>query len=508
MKLKFDVTAQEYTLLRDTLAEHLPAGVQVWVFGSRAKQNARFNSDIDLALEASGPLDTHVIARLKDAFTEAPLPYRVDLVDMASVSESFRERIRAQAVPFPMGEQTSVPKLRFPGFDAPLESEKLGNVAKFSKGKGISKDEIDPNGDLPCIRYGELYTIYDTVIDDPVSRTSVSAESLTLSQGGEVLVPASGEDAKDIATAVVVKRSGVALGGDLNIIRSENDGAFLASYLSGKKRMALAAMAQGNSVVHLYSTQLKTLEVHLPTLPEQRKIASFLGAVDTKIAQLTRKKSLLDEYKEGCLQQLLNQKIRFKDDEGRDFPAWVETPLGKIVSFAKGKGISKADIAEDGATPCIRYGEIYTVYREKIADVRSSTNLEPRELFLSQSGDVIIPASGEDPLDMARACCVEESGIALGGDINVLRGAPNGVFLAYYLNNAKRKEIASYAQGNSVVHLYASQMRNLSVALPHPDEQRKIADFLSALDRKIELVGQELEHAKTFKKGLLQQMFV
>jgi len=208
------------------------------------------------------------------------------------------------------------------------------------------------------------------------------------------------------------------------------------------------------------------------------------------------------------MQQLFSQKIRFKDDDGNDFPNWEEKRLGDVATFSKGKGISKADISEDGETPCIRYGEIYTLYREHITDVQSATDVDAKNLYLSQAQDVIIPASGEDPLDMAHACCVEDAGIALGGDINVLRGAPNGVFLAYYLNNAKRKEIASYAQGNSVVHLYASQIRNLAVSLPHPSEQRKIADFLSALDRKIDLVGQELDHARTFKQGLLQQMFV
>ena len=245
-----------------------------------------------------------------------------------------------------------------------------------------------------------------------------------------------------------------------------------------------------------------------PTLPEQRKIAGFLGAVDTKIAQLAEKKRLLQDYKKGCMQQLFSQEIRFKDDNGNDFPDWEEKQLEEVAKFSKGKGISKADIAEDGTTPCIRYGEIYTLYREHITNVQSATNVPPANLYLSQSQDVIIPASGEDPLDMARACCVEDPGVALGGDINILRGATNGVFLAYYLNNAKRKEIASYAQGNSVVHLYASQMRNLNVSMPHPDEQRKIADFLSALGRKIDLVGQELNHARTFKQGLLQQMFV
>lgn len=248
--------------------------------------------------------------------------------------------------------------------------------------------------------------------------------------------------------------------------------------------------------------------VSSPQLAEQRKIAAFIASVDTKLTQLSDQQSLLENYKKGCIQKLFSGELRFLDQNGKAFPDWKFMRLWEITNFSKGKGISKADIVENGATPCIRYGEIYTIYREHITNVQSSTNDDPSTLFLSQAGDVIIPASGEDPLDMARACCVESDGIALGGDINVLRGAPNGVFLAYYLNNAKRKEIASYAQGNSVVHLYASQMRNLSIQLPHPDEQQKIAAFLSALDTKIDLVGQELAALQAFKKGLLQQMFV
>ena len=250
------------------------------------------------------------------------------------------------------------------------------------------------------------------------------------------------------------------------------------------------------------------LEHPIPSVDEQERIAVFLGAVDEKIDQLEEKVELLESYKSGCMQQLFTQKTRFKDSQGRDYPDWSEKPLGKIVSFSKGKGVSKKDISENGLQPCIRYGEIYTTYKERIQKVHSRTNIAAADLVFSEAGDVIIPASGEDALDMARACCVEMEGIALGGDINILRGAESGVFLAYYLNNAKKNDIARVAQGISVVQLYASQLKGLSIALPHPDEQAKIAEFLMEIDKKISIVSQELELAQTFKKGLLQQMFV
>ncbi|MDF1680271.1 restriction endonuclease subunit S [Ponticaulis sp.] len=272
------------------------------------------------------------------------------------------------------------------------------------------------------------------------------------------------------------------------------------------KWIAVVSVRSGQPGVN--ALEYASFEFLKPSLPEQQKIAAFLSAVDEKIAQLTRKKALLEDYKKGCMQQLFSQKIRFKDDQGNDFPDWEEKRLGDVVHFGKGKGISKGDIKDGASLPCIRYGEIYTHYAEQIDVVHSRTNVPADELVLSNSGDVIVPASGEDRLDMARACCVMVDGVALGGDINILRGAENGLFLAYYLNNAKTRDIARFAQGYSVVHLYGSQLKPLSVLLPHPEEQKKIADFLSELDEKLATLSDQIRLAQTFKKGLLQQMFV
>ena len=109
---------------------------------------------------------------------------------------------------------------------------------------------------------------------------------------------------------------------------------------------------------------------------------------------------------------------------------------------------------------------------------------------------------------MARACCVEVAGVALGGDINILRSHISGVFLAYYLNNARKKEIAVLGQGNSVVHLYPTQLKTLTVEIPADEEQDRIASTLSALDAKIDAVSAQVIQMEAFKKGLLQRLFV
>jgi restriction endonuclease S subunit len=113
------------------------------------------------------------------------------------------------------------------------------------------------------------------------------------------------------------------------------------------------------------------------------------------------------------------------------------------------------------------------------------------------------------PLDMASASCVTLDGVALGGDINVIRSSLNGLFLAYLLRGPLRRSVARLAQGNSVVHLYGSHLAGLKLHVPaDADEQSKIADFLSALDDKIAVVSAQINQTRTFKKALLQQMFV
>ncbi len=196
--------------------------------------------------------------------------------------------------------------------------------------------------------------------------------------------------------------------------------------------------------------------------------------------------------------------LTFKEvDEG-----WATARLGDVVSFSKGKGISKDDIVEEGKTECIRYGELYTTYSEVIKDVVSKTDIDENELVFSEKNDIIIPSSGETQIDIARASCVLKNGIALGGDINILKTKLNGVYLSYFLNSAKKRDIASMAQGISVVHLYASQLQNLIIHYPLSIlHSTKIANCLSSLDDLIAAHSQKLELLKDHKKGLMQNLF-
>ena len=192
--------------------------------------------------------------------------------------------------------------------------------------------------------------------------------------------------------------------------------------------------------------------------------------------------------------------------EFKNLPSgWRVVRLGDVCDFYKGKGISKDDISENGIS-CIRYGELYTTYSERIDEIYSKTNLNPSELFLSKCNDIIIPCSGETAQDIAKASCVLLDGIALGGDLNVLRTRQNGIFLSYYLNVIAKKDIAKIAQGVSIVHLYASELKNLKIKIPPLDEQEKIAEILSTWDEAINLTINLIESKKQFKKALMQNL--
>jgi type I restriction enzyme S subunit len=258
---------------------------------------------------------------------------------------------------------------------------------------------------------------------------------------------------------------------------------------------------------------LAEIKISFPSLPEQQKIATCLSSLDEVIAGERQKLALLQQHKKGLLQQLFPQEgetvptLRFKEFENSW--EWEVKRLGEVANFLKGKGISKSDIHNNGIQPCIRYGELYTHYKEVIKEIKSFTNLNGEDLILSEPNDVIIPSSGETKEDIATASCVKLGGVALGGDLNILRSSiVNGDFLAYYLSHGLKKTISKIAQGDAVVHLYATQLKKLTISVPQiKDEQQKIATCLSSLDDFINAQTQKTELLEQHKKGLLQGLF-
>jgi type I restriction enzyme S subunit len=401
-----------------------------------------------------------------------------------------------------MTENKVVPKLRFGEFKDDWNNHLLDDIAIFLKGKGISKSELDDDGKTECIRYGELYVYYNELIDEVKSKTNL--ENLVLSEANDIIIPASGETQLDIATASCVLRSGIALGGDLNVIRTENNGLFLSYYLNSKKKFEIARLSQGSSVVHLYASQLKTLKLNLPSLTEQQKIASFLSAVDEKLQQLTKKKKLLEEYKKGVMQQIFSQELLFKDDNGNNYPDWEEKKLGEILIerkelVLKSVGLEHISLTTKGVIPkSKRYMRDFLVNDDST-----------KKYKVTRLNDICY-----NPANLKfGVICRNKYGDGIFSPIYVTFEVSKSdtVFMEYFLVRSDFISKARKYEEGTVYERMAvkpSDFISLLVCLPSLEEQKKIAKFLSAIDWKIDLVSTQIENTKAFKKGLLQQMFV
>ena len=198
-----------------------------------------------------------------------------------------------------------VPEIRFSGFTDDWEQRKLEDIAEFSKGSGYSKGDLIESG-TPIILYGRLYTKYETSISE-VDTYVEAKDGSVYSKGGEVIVPASGETAEDIARAATVDKSGVILGGDLNVVSPNEDinSAFLAISIShGNSQRELAKKAQGKSVVHIHNEEIKNLVVPFPANAEQNKIVEYFSNLDHLITLHQRELESLQNIKKFMLEKM------------------------------------------------------------------------------------------------------------------------------------------------------------------------------------------------------------
>ena len=226
--------------------------------------------------------------------------YKENLANYQSLKVTMLSRM------FPKAGQI-VPEIRLDGFEGEWEVQTLKELACFSKGNGYTKNELVNSG-KEIILYGRLYTNYQTVISKVNTFVATVKANAVISKGGEVIVPASGESAEDISRASVVEKSGVILGGDLNIIYPDEnkvDSIFLALTISnGSQQKELIKRAQGKSVVHLRNNDLEKVVLHYPSMEEQQAIGAYFSNLDNLINSHQEKISQLETLKKKLLQDI------------------------------------------------------------------------------------------------------------------------------------------------------------------------------------------------------------
>lgn len=266
-------------------------------------------------------------------------------------------------------------------------------------------------------------------------------------------------------------------------VEVENNGYVCLTLQTLEVIRQIQAYAKGSTFREISLEDLRKVTVALPPLPEQRKIAEFLTAVDGRIAQLERKKALLENYKKGVMQQLFTQAIRFKDDHGKDFPEWEEKKLGEVLTIGSGRDYKHLG---EGEIPVYGSGGVMTHVDSALYDGES--------VCIGRKGTI------DKPQFLNGAFWTVDTLFYTHSFIDV---SPRFIFTLFQQINWK-----AYNEASGVPSLSKKTIENIDVTVPSLPEQTKIADFLSALDRKIAGVGRQIEGSKGFKRGLLQQMFV
>ena len=407
-----------------------------------------------------------------------------------------------------------IPTVRFRAFSEPWFQNQLSEVAEFSKGRGYSKKDIQPQG-TPIILYGRLYTKYQSVISNIDTYANMEKNSV-ISEGGEVIIPASGESAAEISRASCVTDGGVILGGDINIVKPHEslDSSFIAITLSnGSQQRELSKRAQGKSVVHLHNSDLKAVKLFYPSYEEQFAIGSLFRNIDDLLASY--KDNLINyQYLKATMLSKMFPKagqtvpeIRLDGFEGE----WKVQSLKELARFSKGNGYTKSDLVNSG-NEIILYGQLYTNYQTVISMFNTFV-LETREKsVISKGREVVVPASGESAEDISRASVIEKSGVIIGGDLNIIYPDENkvdSIFLALTISNgSQQKELIKRAQGKSVVHLRNNDLEKVILHYPSMEEQRAIGLYFSNLDNLINSQQEKISQLETLKKKLLQDMFI
>lgn len=402
------------------------------------------------------------------------------------------------------------PALRFIGFNPPWHEVKLRAVSRLIT-KGTTPSAFATGG----VRYVKIESLFDQSID--ISKCMLISEAIhnkelkrSMLEENDILFAIAGAT---IGKCAIVKGSHLPANTNqaLAIIRlnlTEVNLHYVFQILQSTKmaryiKDSISVGAQPN----LNLEQMGSFSFSVPSLPEQQKIASFLTAVDDKIQLLSKKKALLEQYKKGVMQQLFSQKLRFKDDQGNEYPDWEEKTLGEISTIKR--GASPRPISDTKW-----FSDKSSVGWVRISDVtKSNKYLVKTDQYLSAAGISKSRLVGKDNLIMS-ICATIGKPIYNSFEVCIHDGfvvfdklTCDKEFLYYYLDMIQLSWY-KYGQPGSQVNLNSDIVSNESVPQPSIKEQVKIASFLSTIDTKINGVTQQLEHTRQFKKGLLQQMFV
>jgi len=394
----------------------------------------------------------------------------------------------------------NIPKLRFKEFTDEWKHYSLDDIISISSKK---YNPLTSNINYPCIELESILSNSGTIINtfDSLNQKSIK----NVFKENDILF---GKLRPYLKKYWYAKFNGVCSSEIWVLNNKLGLNKYLYYLIQTNKFNLIANNSTGSKMPRADWQFIKSQKFYISNMLEQEKIANFLTTVDKKITNLENTITNLENQKKGLLQQIFSQKLRFKDENGNNYPNWINSTIGKSGYFYYGKSAPKWSITDTATIPCVRYGELYTTHNIMVKKIYSYTNIPKENLKFSTGNEVLVPRVGEEPLDFCKCCYLPFKDVAIGEMISVYNTKNNPLFISYMFNATMKYKFAKLVEGGNVSNLYYSYLENIKIKLPCLEEQTKIADFLSAFDRKLDNQKAQLEHWKQIKKGLLQQMFV
>ena len=413
-----------------------------------------------------------------------------------------------------MSEVAQAPQLRFPEFSGEWKEKKLDSVV--SKFIVPMRDKpTDLTGSIPWCRIEDFDGMYlnQSKTGQGVSEETVKEMNLKVYPINTLLVSCSANlgFCAIVKKELITNQTFIGLQSNDNLINIE----FLY-YLMKLSSRRLNILSSGTTISYLSRREFENFKITTPSLPEQQKIAAFLTAVDNKIEQLSKKQALLGEYKKGLMQQIFSQAIRFKANDGSDFPDWEEKKLGDLsVVISDGNYGELYPTSSDFKLTGVPFLRANNIKSLKIDGTDTKYITEEQHSLLTsghlQTNDILITTRGV----LGNLAIVESThnGSNINAQICLLRvtntSELNHFYLLFVLDHRdSKKQYKAFETGTALKQLPKGNLRKIKLKLPTLFEQNKIANFLSSIDTKIEQVDKQLDESKQFKKALLQQMFV
>lgn len=398
----------------------------------------------------------------------------------------------------------SSPELRFPGFNDKLTKKNFAEIFTFKNGLNADKERYGKGTKYISVNdiIKNQFVTYDN-IENTVETTNSDLNNYSV-EYGDILFQRSSETREEVGQSNIYLDHKPAVFGGFVIrgrIKTGCEPRFINYLLKTPAlRRDITSRSGGSTRYNIGQESLSHVDVIIPSLLEQRKIADFLMVIDEKIFIVDQKVKQLENYKNGLTQAILTQRIHFKNKNGKYFPAWQERLLSDVLVIGSKEAVSDTGRYNKITIKLHKHGVEFSQVGREMADTRP--------FYVRKEGEIII---GKQNYFNGSIAILDKKfdGAICSNAIMSFRVVQNNKFVYEYISSpAYLKKRESLANGTGQKELSEKDFLRFSIQVPVQEEQQKIADFLMQLDEKINSENKKLEQAKKFKKALLNKMLV